>query len=95
MVKGRQLFSCNPWQHQVLVMADTGFTRRVCVGQHSRGVKLVGGGVAWGLAQTFVRQGDHTQMRVAVRCHVLLQPTGEVLVFIGSLGQQGMNRFSR
>ena len=25
LVKGWQLFSCNPWQYQVLVMADTGF----------------------------------------------------------------------
>ena len=30
-----------------------------------------------------------------MRCHVLLQPTGEVVVFIGCFGKQCMNRFSR
>ena len=73
-------------------MGDTGFTGAVFVGQGCCGVQLVAGGVTGRITQAFERQRDGAQQRVAVRCHVLLQPAGVVLVVYrcgDRVGQRG------
>ena len=97
MPQGRQIGHADPGQQGVLVVRDAGLAVREAVGQFGQRIQLVGAGVAWGRAfgaeATLERQRDDAQVRVAVRCHVALQPAGELDVVLGRGLQQRCNLF--